>query len=317
MFDMFTFGETMLRLSPPGVERLEDTQQLYLTTGGTESNVASNLARLGKKVGWMSRMPDTPLGRTAINTVRQHGVDTSHVRLVTGERMGLYFLENGVPPRGVSVIYDRADSAASKLSPEDLPLDVIASSRWLHLTGITPALSKSCSEAVQVAIDHAKANNVIVSFDVNYRALLWDAKTAGEAVTSFCAAADYVFVALRDAINLLGCTGEAPQAMQQLQQRWNNIIIMTDGGDGAYAATADEQVETPGRTVEIVDRVGAGDAFAAGVICRLLEDAPLEAALQFGVAIASLALTIPGDIARITRPEVEALLSDDANLLNR
>ncbi|HEX2618829.1 MAG TPA: sugar kinase, partial [Phototrophicaceae bacterium] len=198
--DVFTFGETMLRLSPPGQQRLEQTTTLDMIFGGAESNVAVNLARLGKRVAWHSRLPDNPIGRQASAAIRKHGVQVDSVLWCPGERMGLYFIEFGTPPRGIQVWYDRADSAASRIRPEDLPLELLGSSRWLHVTGITPALSSSAAAAIQAAITYAREHQITVSFDVNYRARLWQPAVAAAALNSFCEQADYVFVALRDAV---------------------------------------------------------------------------------------------------------------------
>lgn len=308
-YDLITFGETMLRLSPSGMNRLEDSQSLEVHVGGAESNVAVNVSRLGKKVAWFSRLPDNPLGYTVRNGIQHHGVDTSHIVWTDDQRLGLYFIEYGAVPRSTQVWYDRADSAASHLSPDDLPREAIAASKWMHITGITAALSPTCAEAILVAMQIARENNVRISFDVNYRAMLWSAEKAAETMILMCESADVVFVALRDAVNLFGAPDTMPDCTRYLQERWGGTIIVSDGDRGVTAVGATQQATAPSIETQIIDRIGAGDALASGVICQLLEDAPLEQALNFGTVMAAFALSIPGDIARVTRAEIDARLA--------
>ncbi len=310
--DVFTFGETMIRLSPPDGLRIETAGRFEAAVGGSESNVALALARLGKRAMWFSHLPDHPLGAYVANTLRGYGVDVSAVRFVPGERMGMYYLESGTPPRPARVWYDRAGSAASKIQPDDLPFDQIRAARWLHLTGITPALSASCAAAIRTALDFAKANEIRTSFDVNYRALLWSPAEAAAACAPLCAMADVVFIAKRDALNLFG-EGTA----EKLRMAWGGTVVVTRGADGAEACDGAETVQVPALLVTMVDRLGAGDALAAGVICKLLEDAPLAEALRFGCASAALKLTIPGDLAIYSRAEVEALVTSGTGAILR
>jgi len=175
IFDVITFGETMLRLSAPGYGRLEEAVTLDVRIGGSESNTAVALARLGLRSAWWSKLPTNPLGRRIENEIRRWGVDTSGVIWDESPpaRAGLYFLDFGVAPRGIDVYYDRAASAASALVPEEINPERIAQARLLHLTGITPALSPSCAQATERALALARQARTAVSFDVNYRAKLW------------------------------------------------------------------------------------------------------------------------------------------------
>lgn len=316
-YDLVTIGETMLRLMPPHQQRLEAATQFDLQFGGAESNTAVNLARLGKRSAWISRLPDNPLGQACAASIRKHGVDISHLTWSEADRLGLYFVEQGAAPRPTRVWYDRAHSAASHMTPADLPLDVIAASKWLHLTGIFPALSASCRETTQTALDHAKSSGVKTWFDVNYRALLWSAEQAAQTLTPFCQQADYVILARRDAVKLWGTVDHAAQAARELQAQWGGVVIVTDGDAGASAYDGENLVSVPSVATTLIDRMGAGDAFASGVLCRLLEDTPLEDALHFGAALAAIKLTIVGDIALTTRAEVEALLNNTGNSLHR
>jgi 2-dehydro-3-deoxygluconokinase len=304
--DCYTFGETMLRLTPPNNERLETTTSYDIHIGGAESNLAVGLARLGKRTAWMSRLPDSPQGRLITNTLRAHGVDVADVGWAdpARARVGTYYLERGAPPRPARVWYDRANSAASRLSPEHLPYGRIAQARWLHLTGITAALSDSCAQAVGAALRYAREHQVKISFDVNYRALLWPAERAARVLDPFCAQADLVFIAARDAAGLFGITD-----IREVQRRWGGTVCMTNGSEGAQLCDAHGATfSTPAHPVTIIERLGAGDAFAAGVLCALMEDATPDQALRMGCAVAALKLTIPGDFALVTRAEVEALM---------
>jgi len=317
MTQLVTFGETMIKLAPPGHLRLEQATQVDLTVGGTESNVAVALSRLGKDVTWFSRLPDNPLGDMVVNLLRQYGVNVAHVIRAAGERIGTYYAEFGSEPRPIQVWYDRANSAASKMTPDNLPLDLIAGADWMHLTGITPALSESCRETVAAAIDHAVQNGVRVTFDVNYRALLWSPEAAGTTLTPFCEAANYVFVAGRDAVDLFGASDVAETAAVELQKQWGGTVIVSDGNRGVYGCDGGSVEFVPAYECDVVDRFGAGDAMAAGILCRLIEDATLVDAMRFGAATAALALTIPGDIAIISRQEVEAVIENKGGAVRR
>lgn len=317
--DLVTIGESMLRLSPPDTQRLEGASVLSVHVAGSESNVAVAMARLGKQAAWVSRLPDTPMGHTVANMIRLNGVDTSRVIWAEYERLGLMFVENGSPPRPTRAWYDRAHSAASKLTPADLPLDLIAEARWLHLSGITPALSESCAATIRAALNHAHQHRRSVSFDVNYRALLWSTEQAAVTLEPFCRDADVVLVALRDARSLFGVSAnaDAVSAAHELQQCWGGLIIVTQGDSGTASDDGTTTAYCNAYPVTIVDRIGAGDAFAAGAICRLLENATSVDMLQFGAALAALKLTVPGDFSPLSRQEVETLISTNGSIIHR
>lgn len=315
--DLFTFGECLLRLTAPEPLRLEQATALEVHIAGAESNLAVALARLGKRVAWFSRLPDTPSGQLALNFIRQHGVETSDVLCVPDERMGLLFLERGAAPRPTRVWYDRANSAASRLEPSDLPALRLAQARWLHFTGITPALSDSCLATCQAALAQARQHNLSISFDVNYRSALWAPAHARKTLLPFCQAADVVFVASRDAAAVFEVGGSAAAQAEYLHRLWSGTVIVTDGERGAAACSPSGTAMCPAFPVQIVERLGAGDAFAAGVLCCLMENAPLTEALRFGTAMAALKLSMRGDAALIRRGEVEALLAGSGTALQR
>ena len=179
MYDIITFGEAMVRLSPPGFQRLEQTTSLEVQVGGGEYNVAVDGARLGLKTAWVSRLPDNPLGRMIANRARQHGVDTAHIVWTKAGRVGLYFVEMGAAPRPSSVLYDRAGSAISQIQPGDVRwAEIFKGSKVFHVSGITPALSEAAANATHEALQAAKSTGLTVSYDLNYRKKLWSDQEA-------------------------------------------------------------------------------------------------------------------------------------------
>jgi len=315
-YDVLTLGETMLRFTPPGVQRIAQAPYFELEVGGTESNTSVGLARLGMRVAWLSRLPSNPLGKRIARTLAGQGVDTSHVVWAAGERLGLYFVEFGDGPRPTQVTYDRADSAMSRMQPDELPADLFApgAARHLHLTGITVAISASAAATARRAVDLAKAAGMTFSFDVNYRAKLWSPEEARAGCHEFAAAADIFFTPIRDAQSIYGVDDDPDRALAQLQAEYPQAtVVLTLGAEGASGAepgqTAIHQSVFPAGTV---GRIGGGDAFTAGVLYGYLSNAApqsrLATALRWGAAAAALKYTIPGDMALFEKEEVEALL---------
>lgn len=307
-FDLTSLGETMLRLSVPMGRRLDDARSLDLEVGGAESNVCTVLSRLGRRCGWVSRLPDQALGRAVLRALRADGVDVAAVRSVPDGRLGTYFIEYASQPRAIQVIYDRAESAAAQMGPEDIDWDYMLNTRVLHLTGITAALSPSCYATVAEAVRRARAAGVTVSFDVNYRGKLWDAKTAGQGLRPLIAEADMLFCKSADATLLFGCTGEPQELMLSLQKLTRaSAICCTFGEHGAALLQGDSFTTQPAVPVQIVDRIGSGDALAAGVLDGLLDD-DLPTGLRRGVALAAIALSQHGDRVLTTRAELAAVM---------
>ncbi len=316
MYDVVTLGETMARLTPPGTLRLEQAQALEVHVGGSESNTAVGLARLGLRVCWLSRMTDNPVGHVIANAIRAQGVDTSQVVWTEADRVGLYFLEEAAAPRDSRVIYDRRDSAISRMQPEQLPADVFkrGEGRLLHLTGITLALSPTAYETAQRALELARTAGWQISFDVNYRGKLWTPDTARAGCEPFMQAADIIFLPLRDAKLLykLDDSLTADAAMAELRRRYPQAaIIMTLGADGAVASGTDGVVvRQPAFPAAAVCRLGRGDAFTAGFLYRWLADvSDLPMALRYGAAMAALKFGITGDMPLVEPGEVQALVA--------
>ncbi|GAC1384150.1 MAG: sugar kinase [Herpetosiphon sp.] len=311
-FDVTTVGETMLRLSVPTGLRLDDTRTLDLEVGGAESNVLVALARLGRRCGWISRLPDHALGSAVLRSLRADGVDVAAVKRVTGERVGSYFIEFATQPRAIQVIYDRAASAASRMSTDDIDWAYLLRTRILHLTGITAALSESCYALTVEAMRRAHAAGVLVSFDVNYRAKLWDAPTAATKLRALVEQADILFCKSSDATLLFGCDGDPRVQMAALKSLTRaDTVVCTFGAQGAALLHADVWSMQAAIPVQIVDRIGSGDAFAAGMLDGVLDGDP-RAGLRRGVALAAIALSQHGDRILTNREELRAVESQEA-----
>jgi len=324
-FDFVSLGESMLRLSVPSGRRLDDTRHLEMELAGAESNVCVALARLGWRTGWFSRMPDHALARAILRALRSDGVDVSTVKYAPGERLGTYFIEFASPPRTTQVIYDRADSAASHMTANDVDWDYLLDTKVLHLTGITAALSDNCYALLEEAIRRAHAASVLVSFDVNYRAKLWSAASAGEKLRPLIAEADILLCKGTDAAALFGCRGEPRDLMTQLKTLTHaSAIFCTFGEHGAALLSGDEFISQPAVPVQIIDRIGSGDAFAAGALDGWLsggasksDPSALCEGLRRGVAMAAIALTQFGDRVLSTRAELNAMMDPDRRDISR
>lgn len=309
LFDVITFGETMIRLSPPGRARLEVTPTLEMRIGGSESNTAVALRWLGRSVTWWSKLPRNPLGRRVEQEVRRWGVDTSGMQWSgEGGRVGTYYIEFGSPPRPHQITYDRAGSAASTMHPDDTDWSTVDGSSHMHLTGITPALSESCAAMVERGIQEAKRCGITVSFDVNYRSKLWPPERAGAALAPLLTKVDLVICSLEDAQQMFGITGDPLSVVRELRARSKaGAVVVTAGADGSYGMSNRETIHVPALEVEEVDRVGSGDAFDAGVIDGFL-DGELERGMRYGAVMAALKRTMPGDQLITTHEEIEKLL---------
>jgi len=324
-FDMVSLGESMLRLSVPTGRRLDDTRMLDMELAGAESNVSVALARLGWRIGWVSRMPDHALADAILRALRSDGVDISAVRRVPDERLGTYFIEFATAPRTTQVIYDRADSAAAHMSVRNIDWDYLLNTRVLHLTGITAALSDSCYEVLVEAVRRARAAGVTVSFDVNYRGKLWDADTAGKKLRPLIAEADILFCKGADASALFGCDGEPRQLMRELKLLTNaSALFCTFGEQGAALLSGDDFITEPAMPVQIVDRIGSGDAFAAGALDGWLSGnemppkfSVLHESLRHGLALAAIALSQYGDRVLSSRAELNAMLNSERRDISR
>jgi 2-dehydro-3-deoxygluconokinase len=319
------FGEAMVRLTPPGNERLERTVSLNLTVGGAELNTAVTLACLGVPSAWVSVLPDNPLGRQIARGGRAHGVDVSGVRWVPESegRCGVYFLEEGTDPRPSAVTYDRANSAIARVRPGtfDWPA-LLAGAAAFHLSGITPAIGEGPRAESFAAIQAARQAGVPVAFDLNYRSKLWTEDEARACFQEIVPLVDVLFAGRGNLRTFFGLDGGHEEVMQAARQQLGvKVVALTrkknQGSRGIALSSIAQGPEgaigqSPWREVEIVDRLGGGDAYAGGFLAAYLEDPTnLTRAASLGTAAAALKHTIPGDFLAATRAEIEAVLSSD------
>jgi 2-dehydro-3-deoxygluconokinase len=316
-FDVITFGETMIRLSPPDHGRLETAASLDIRLGGSESNTAIALSRLGRKVSWWSRLPTSPLGRRVAMDIGRWGVDTSNVLWTDTGRVGVYFIEFGSPPRPHHVYYDRADSAVSRLDPELVDWTHLDSGRHLHVTGITAALSEGCLRTVERAIREAKQRGMTVSFDVNYRKKLWPPAAAKTALTPLLADVDILFCPVGDAEAVFGLGGHSLKLAKTLQKTLGpKTVVVPGSSDGTWAVDGDRDYHSPNIRAAEVDRIGSGDAGNAGILHGYL-NGDFGTGLRYGSAMAALKLSIPGDELIATREEIDAVVAGATSGVHR
>ncbi len=315
-YDVVTFGEAMLRLSPPHFGRLEQTHSLDVEIGGSELNVAVGVSRLGLHAAWISKLPNNPLGRMVRNRARELGVDVAHVIFSDQGRQGLYFVEYGAAPRASSVLYDRGNSAISLIKPDEVDWKkILSKAKLFHVSGITPALSPSAAETTALAMKTAKEVGCLVSYDLNYRKKLWTPAQARSCQEPLMKLVDILTTTEEDTGVVFGIREENYQKVAETLAKTFGfkavaITLREDisvwKNNWTAIAYADGKIYTD-RTymVEIVDRVGAGDSFTAGFIYGYLTG-DAEKGVKYGNALAALKHTMPGDFNWSTLEEVEA-----------
>ncbi|GAA4566845.1 sugar kinase [Planotetraspora kaengkrachanensis] len=299
-----SLGEAMLRLSPPSGERLRDTGQLRVHVGGAEANVAVALASVGVSTRWTSALPDTVLGRRVADSLSSAGVALDTVHWMADERLGLYFAEIGSPPRPTSVVYDRAGSAFCSLSVDDLDWAAVCDAQIIHLTGITAAVAPGSDALVLRAAREGRNRGALVVYDVNYRASLCSPETAASFTAELASDIDLLICRAEDARDLFGLVGDPVMLANDLARKLAiGRVVVTSGAGGAVAWWDGESVTAPALPTVGLDRIGAGDAFAAGVLWGVLDGSPQDA-LNRGTAMASLAMSVQGDQCRFSAEEV-------------
>jgi 2-dehydro-3-deoxygluconokinase len=329
-------GEILLRLKPPGHERLMQSPVLEAVFGGAEANVVMSLAQFGVATSFVTALPRNPLGDAALGDLRRHGVATDHV-VRDGERVGIYYLEAGAGQRSSRVVYDRAGSAMATAARGAFHWRAaLEGARWFHLSGITPAISESAAGVALDAVRAARQAKLTVSCDYNFRANLWRwGRTAPEVMRELMAYVDIGVAGREDCQRALGVPdvmddeGDVepdPERYRALAQRTMDlfpslraqVITLRSSHsatrNGWSAVMLDREAFHVSRRYEIgdiVDRVGAGDAFSAGLIYGMLELGGGAAALEFATAASCLKHTIPGDVNRVSVAEVEALLAGE------
>ncbi|MFA6540609.1 MAG: sugar kinase [Bacteroidota bacterium] len=328
-----TFGEIMLRLSTPGYSRFVQSQSFDAGYGGGEANVAASLSQFGMDAAFVTRLPKHEIGQSAVNAVRKFGVDTQYI-VRGGDRVGIYFLETGASQRASKVIYDRSDSAVSQLQPGEVDWEkVFDGASWFHWTGITPAIGKNLQECLKDACVTAKKKGITISSDLNYRKKLWSEKEAQAVMVPLMEYVDVCISNEEDAEKSLGFKPENTnvesghldesgyrQLALQLKKRFKFKTVAITLRE-SFSATRngwsamihdDNDCATPYRSriydITIVDRVGGGDSFAAGLIYGLLNKPGSKEALEFAVAASCLKHTVPGDFNYCSVAEVEELI---------
>ncbi len=307
MYDLVTLGEILLRLAVPSPARFETARQLDVQIGGAEANVAAACARLGLRVAWISALPDNQWGERVRRELSGHGVDCGFVRAREHARMGLYFLEYGAPPRPVRVLYDRRDSAFARMTEADVDWEPVRRARLVHLTGITPALGDGPRALVRRAMREASA----FSFDVNYRASLWGSAEARGFLDEVLPDVRYLFLGAGEAHQIFNLTGPPEQTLEALARLAPKATISLQQGEAGSTVFDGARFCRPRRrfNVQVVDPLGAGDAYVAGFLWAVLGKRELQEAVEVGNAVAALKCSIWGDVALITPRDVEEVLA--------
>lgn len=309
-YDVTSIGEPLLRMSAQTGESLLTGGKFRVHVGGAEANVLTALSGLGRKTALHSRLPDSLLGRKVLRSLRAASVDTGGVALEPGGRMGLYFLEAGAGPITGSVIYDRADSSFSTLAASEVDWTNLLDTRVMHITGITPALGERSAEIVAEAVRRARAAGAMVSLDVNFRRKLWEPDIAMAALLPMLEDVDLIICGEQDARELFGTTGDADDVLIQLAEATKvRNVVLSLGDRGATARFGETHADARAIPVQVVDPIGAGDAFAAGIIDGWL-DGDLVDGLRRGTILAAVKLSQAGDSVAIRRDDIPG--PDDA-----
>ncbi|MEI0699540.1 sugar kinase [Brachyspira intermedia] len=335
MASVVTFGEIMLRLSPTSNLRFVQANSLDVRFGGGEANVAFALSNFGIDASFVTKLPNNDIGQACINELRRYGVDISNI-VLGGNRIGIYFLEKGASQRGSKVIYDRANSSISQCSKEDFDWDkILDGAKWFHLTGITPALGKNVAEVCIEACKKAKEKNITISLDLNYRKKLWTSKEANETMSKLMPYVDICVANEEDAEKVFGIKAKDSNIIEgklshegykdvakEIVDRFKvkKVGIALRGSISAsenlwscMLYNGEDYFFSKEYLIKIVDRVGGGDSFAAGLIYSLLNGKDDREALEFAAAASCLKHSIDGDFNVVTVDEVMTVYNGDAS----
>ena len=330
-----TFGEIMLKFSPKSYRRILQSTEMDVEYAGAEANVAVSLANYGLHPAFVCKLPDNELGDSAINALRHYGVNVDSI-VRGGERIGIYFVEKGASQRPSKVIYDRKGSAIANANAKDFDWDAIFDgAEWFHFTGITPALSDSLAAICLDACRTAKSKGITISCDLNYRNKLWSREKAGGVMSEICKYVDVCIANEEDAADVFNITAERndvnsgtineqsyAMVAQQLQQRFGfKYVAITlresiSGSDNNWSAILYDGIKIYNSrkySIHLVDRIGGGDSFGAGLIYGLLQYNDVQMALEFAVATSCLKQTIEGDFNQVKVSEVQQLLQGNGS----
>lgn len=322
-FDLLTFGQVLLRLSPEGNERLMRGDTFVKQVGGAELNVAVGVALLGLHTGIISRLPSHDIGSFMKGKIRSYGVSDDYFIYDNSPnaRVGIYYYEYGAYPRKPKVIYDRTNSSFYSLSIDDIPEDVYGATRCFHTSGITLALSEKSRETTIEMIKRFKAAGTLVSFDVNFRGNLWSGEEARECIEKILPYVDIFFCSEDTARLTFGKTGTAREMMKSFSEEYPISIVASTQrivhspkrhtfGSVMYDAKKDTYYEEePYRDIEVVDRIGSGDAYISGALYGLLaNDFDCAKAIRYGNATSAVKNTIPGDLPSSNLEEIDTII---------
>lgn len=335
MAQVVCFGEIMLRLTPPGYLRFVQTNSFEASYGGGEANVSVSLANYGIDAAFVTKVPDNPIGQSAINELRRYGVDTRWI-VKGGERLGIYFLEKGASQRPSKVVYDRKYSAISQAKQEDFDWEqILKEAEWFHFTGITPALGDNVAELTLEACKTAKEKGLTVSCDLNYRKNLWTTEKAGQVMSKLMPYVDLCIANEEDAEKVFGIKAAdtditsgklSPEGYKSVARKlkekfgFKKVAITLRGSvsasDNNWAGmyyNGDEFFFSRNYPIHIVDRVGGGDSFGAGMIYALINQYSPQDVIEFAAAASCLKHSIEGDFNQITLAEVTNLMKGDSS----
>jgi 2-dehydro-3-deoxygluconokinase len=318
-----TLGDIMMRLSTPGHARFEQSSSFNVHYGGSEGNVISSLALLGMKASHVTRFPDNDFGRAATQALKSYGVDTSHILYGT-ERMGVYFLENGSMQRSSRIVYDRFDSSFAHIRTGMIDWeDVFKDASWFHWTGITPAISQGAADVCLEALQVASKKGLTISGDINYRRNLWQyGKTAQQVMPALIAHTEVIVAGVTDMENSANISGDSFEAacknfimlfprVKKITTTLRESISSSHNKLSAVLWNGKLLTSQSYDLTHIVDRVGAGDAFMAGLIYGMINDQPDQQALEFATAACAWKHSIEGDVNRASVEEIQALVKGE------
>lgn len=335
MSKVVTFGEIMLRLAPEGYYRFFQNDRMQATFGGAEANVSVSLANYGVDSVFVTKVPNQAIGQAAVDSLRSFGVDTSKI-VRGGDRLGIYYMEKGAGPRGSLCIYDRAYSAVSMAKPSEYDWDTIfEGADWFHFTGITPALSSDCAQAVKDACEAAKARGIKISCDLNYRSKLWSRERAGEVMSDLAKYIDVCIANEEDAKDVFGIEADNSDinsgildkegyksvakkmadkfGFEKVAITLRKSISASENDWSAMLLSDGEYYFSKEYHLNIVDRVGGGDSFGGGLVYALLNGMSSQETIEFAVAASALKQSIEGDFNRVSVQEVMKLAGGNSS----
>ncbi|MDD5935060.1 MAG: sugar kinase [Clostridiales bacterium] len=327
-FDALALGEILLRLSAPSNERIVRGDTFEKCAGGAELNVVSGISMMGLRTGIISKVPKNDIGTYIKNHIRFCGVSDDCLIYDDSKdaRLGIYFYENGAYPRKSSVVYDRRHTSITKITIDDIPESTFSSTRLFHTTGITLALSPETRAVTIECIKRFKENGTVISFDVNFRANLWDEATAKQYIEEILPYIDILFVSEETARRTFGKTGTVQDMMKSFTKDYNISVVATTERtvispkkhtftSTIYDATTDTfHTEAPYEKIEVIDRIGSGDAYVSGVLYGLLAYNDCQKALEIGNAASAIKNTIPGDLPSTDLNEIQRIIASHKNI---